>query len=136
MKKQDKITFVTALPAPPKSTIKPEKEVNLVPMSAEEVEMLRSFLQREIDVIRADMKDARKENARAHNEVTSQLSAVREDIADLSERVAEVESHEETSDHADAARQQVKDSIRKSFLAANAILGTVIVITVYLIDHF
>lgn len=133
MKKQSKITFVTALPLPPKVQ---EKEVNLVPMSAEEVEMLRSFLQREIDVIRADMKDARKENARAHNEVTSQLSAVREDIADLSERVSEVESHEETSEHADAARQQVKDSIRKSFLAANAILGTVIVVVVYLIDHY
>lgn len=133
MKKQSKITFVTALPSPPKVR---EKEVNLVPMSAEEVEMLRSFLQREIDVIRADMKDARKENARAHNEVTSQLSAVREDIADLSERVSEVESHEETSEHADEARRQVKDSIRKSFLAANAILGTVIVVVVYLIDHY
>ena len=125
-----KINFVTALPSP----IQAEKEVNLVPMSAEEVEMLRSFLQREIDVIRADMKDARNENARAHKEVTNQLSAVRDDIADLSERVTEVENHEETTEHADLARKEVKDSLRKSFLAANALLGTVIVVIIYLID--
>jgi chromosome segregation ATPase len=125
-----KINFVAAPLAPAKA----EKEVNLVPMSAEEVEMLRSFLQREIDVIRADMKDARKENARAHNEVTAQISAVREDIADLSERVHEVETHEETADHADLARKEVKDSLRRSFLAANAVLGTVIVVVIYLID--
>lgn len=131
MKKQDKITFVTALPLPPKVQ---EKEVNLVPMSAEEVEMLRSFLQREIDVIRADMKDARTENARAHKEVTNQLSAVREDIADLSERVTEVENHEETTEHADMARKEVRDSLRKTFLTANAVLGTVIAAVVILID--
>lgn len=131
MKKQDKINFVTALPLPPKVQ---EKEVNLVPMSAEEVEMLRSFLQREIDVIRADMKDARTENARAHKEVTNQLSAVREDIADLSERVTEVENHEETTEHADMARKEVRDSLRKTFLTANAVLGTVIAAVVILID--
>lgn len=125
-----KINFVTALPPTPNV----EKEVNLVPMSTEEVEMLRSFLQREIDFMRSDIKSVKDDNARAHKEVSNQLSAVREDIADLSERVTNVEAHEETVEHADQARKEARESIRKSFLAANAVLGTVIVAVFYLID--
>jgi chromosome segregation ATPase len=130
MEEPFKINFVTALPSKPKT----EKEVNLVPMSTEEVEMLRSFLQREIDFMRSDIKSVKDDNARAHKEVSNQLSAVREDIADLSERVTNVEAHEETIEHADQARKEARESIRKSFLAANAILGTVIVAVFYLID--
>lgn len=127
-----KINFVTAPPLPPKQ----EKEVNLIPMSAEEVELLKDFLQREMDVLREDLRDVKDENAQAHREVTNQIGAVRKDIAELSERVTEVENHEETIEHADTARQEVKDSLRKTFLAANAVLGTVIVLVVYLIDHY
>jgi hypothetical protein len=129
MPKQTKISFVTSV-LPPKAL----KKVNLEPMSAEEVQLLRSFLQREIDVIRADMKEARDESTVAHNEVKEQLKGVRDDIAALDNRVHYVEKHEETQDHADIARKEVKDSLRRSFLAANAVLGTAIVVVIYLID--
>lgn len=129
-----KINFVTALPAPPLK--QQEKEVNLIPMSAEEVQLLKDFLQREMDVLREDLRGVKEENADAHRDVSKQIGAVREDIAELTERVTEVESHEDTQEHADNARKEIKDSMRKTFLAANAVLGTLIVVVVYLIDHY
>lgn len=129
-----KINFVTAPPAPP--LLKQEKEVNLIPMSAEEVQLLKDFLQREMDVLREDLRGVKDENADAHRDVSEQIGAVRKDIADLSGRVKEVESHEETEEQADAARKEVKDSLRRTFLAGNAVLGTLIVVIVYLIDHY
>jgi len=111
------------------------KKANLEPMSAEEVQLLRSFLQREIDVIRADMKDARDESTVAHNEVKEQLRGVRKDISELGNRVHDVEVSEESQEHADKARKEVKESIKKSILLANGIIGTAVVIAVYLIDR-
>ena len=110
------------------------EKANLEPMSAEEVQLLRSFLQREIDVIRADMKDARDESTVAHNEVKEQLRGVRKDISELGNRVHDVEVSEESQEHADKARKEVKESIKKSILLANGIIGTLVVIAVYLID--
>lgn len=111
------------------------KKANLEPMSAEEVQLLRSFLQREIDVIRSDMKDARDESTVAHNEVKEQLRGVRKDISELGNRVHDVEVSEESQEHADKARKEVKESIKKSILLANGIIGTAVVIAVYLIDR-
>jgi len=130
MPKPTKISFVTSV-LPPKSL----KKVNLEPMSAEEVQLIRSFLQREIDVIRADMKEARDESTVAHNEVKEQLKNVRDDISELGNRVHNVEVSEESQEHADKARREVKESIKKSILLANGIIGTAVVIAVYLIDR-
>lgn len=117
------------------SSLSPVKKVNDLPMSSEEVQLLRSFLQREIDVMRADMRSARAESARDHQEVKDQLTAVRNDIADLRERVSEVEAHEESIEHADIAREETKENIRKTILMTNAILGSILVIAIYVIDH-
>lgn len=92
-------------------------------------------MQREIDVIRADMKEARDESTVAHNEVKEQLKNVRDDISELGNRVHNVEVSEESQEHADKARREVKESIKKSILLANGIIGTAVVIAVYLIDR-
>jgi len=130
MSRVDKLSFVAALPAPKTST----EKANLYPMSAEEVQLLRSFLQREMDVLRSDTQTAREESNAAHNEVKEQLNAVRKDISNLAKRVNEVESHEETQEHADKARKESRDGVRRVILATNAIIGTIIVVVVYLVD--
>lgn len=130
MPKQTKISFVDAI-IPTSDT----KKVNLEPMSAEEVQLLRTFFQREMDIMRDHLKSAREESAEDHKEVKEQLQGVRDDLARLGRRVHDVEVNEESQDHADKARKEVKESIKKSIMLANGLIGTVIVICVYLIDR-
>jgi Asp-tRNA(Asn)/Glu-tRNA(Gln) amidotransferase A subunit family amidase len=111
------------------------EKANLEPMSAEEVQLLRSFFQREMDIMRDHLKSAREESAQDHKEVKEQLEGVRNDLSRLGRRVHDVEVNEESQDHADTARKEVKESIKKSIMLANGLIGTVIVICVYLIDR-
>jgi hypothetical protein len=111
------------------------EKANLEPMSAEEVQLLRSFFQREMDIMRDHLKSAREESAQDHKEVKEQLEGVRNDLSRLGRRVHDVEVNEESQDHADKARKEVKESIKKSIMLANGLIGTVIVICVYLIDR-
>jgi hypothetical protein len=130
MPKQTKISFVDVI-TPTSDT----KKVNLEPMSAEEVQLLRTFFQREMDIMRDHLKSAREESAEDHKEVKEQLQGVRNDLARLGRRVHDVEVNEESEEHADRARKEVKESIKKSIMLANGLIGTVIVICVYLIDR-
>ena len=111
------------------------EKANLEPMSAEEVQLLRTFFQREMDIMRDHLKSAREESAEDHKEVKEQLQGVRNDLSRLGRRVHDVEVNEESQDHADKARKEVKESIKKSIMLANGLIGTVIVICVYLIDR-
>jgi hypothetical protein len=128
MDSPSKITFVASL-------IPETEKVNTIPMSTEEVQLLRTFFQREMDVMRADLKSARDESAEDHKEVKEQLQGVRNDLARLGRRVHDVEVNEESQEHAEAARKEVKESIKKSIMIANGLIGTAIVICVYLIDR-
>lgn len=111
------------------------EKVNFEPMSAEEVQLLRSFFQREMDIMRDHLKSAREESAQDHKEVKEQLEGVRNDLSRLGRRVHDVEVNEESQEHADKARKEVKESIKKSIMLANGLIGTVIVVCVYLIDR-
>ncbi len=85
--------------------------------------------------MRDHLKSAREESAEDHKEVKEQLQGVRNDLARLGRRVHDVEVNEESEEHADRARKEVKESIKKSIMLANGLIGTVIVICVYLIDR-
>ena len=111
------------------------EKANLEPMSAEEVQLLRTFFQREMDIMRDHLKSAREESAQDHKEVKEQLEGVRNDLSRLGRRVHDVEVNEESQEHADKARKEVKESIKKSIMLANGLIGTVIVVCVYLIDR-
>jgi hypothetical protein len=130
MSKPTKINFVDLI-----IPISDTEKANLEPMSAEEVQLLRSFFQREMDIMRDHLRSAREESAQDHKEVKEQLEGVRNDLSRLGRRVHDVEVNEESQDHADKARKEVKESIKKSIMLANGLIGTVIVICVYLIDR-
>ena len=72
------------------------EKVNFEPMSAEEVQLLRSFFQREMDIMRDHLKSAREESAQDHKEVKEQLEGVRNDLSRLGRRVHDVEVNEES----------------------------------------
>ena len=106
------------------------------------VDVLTGFLQRELDLIRRAMDDARREQAEDHHEVKKRLGVLETGQAKILVRLGALETHEE----ADRARAEGALAERERREARNAKaartaagvltgLGVVVAIVFAVVDH-
>lgn len=106
------------------------------------IQALQEFIQRELDLLRKLIDDARAESAEDHREVKQRLANVEQNQATVIARVSTLETHEEAAAARSAGIESERSSRRRRFAqlvagtaAAAAVAGMVAGIVFALIDR-
>lgn len=106
------------------------------------VHALQEFIQRELDILRKLIDDARAESAEDHREVKQRLGNVESSQSTIIARVSSLETHEqadaarlEGAQSERARRQRHQAALVASLMAAASIAGVVAGLAFALIDH-